>query len=95
MYFAYLIPIKFTSNGKVTMEYLLEIHKKDMRTRFCKIHKNHLIYSITDIQKLPTYHKMQMKEDGRLIAPDGDTARMFQTELETILPYGYKAVRQV
>lgn len=89
MYFAYLIPMRFASNGKTVMEYRIEQHKKDMRTRFCKIHKNHVVYSFSDIEKMTTYGEMNRKDD-RLIAPNAKIARAFQSELEIILP-GYKA----
>ena len=95
MYFTYLIPWRFTGNGEIALEYRTEVHKMDMRTRFCKTHETHRITSWVDVEALPSFSKMALKGD-RLIAPDGKTAAAFQAELEAhIAPVGanrYKAV---
>ena len=99
MLFPYLIPVSFTANGEIPLEYRLTVRKRDMRTTWCKKHEIHRLNSMSSVMDLPEFaalRKITVVDDSgsiyyRYIAPDGKTAVAFAAAIEAI--YGYLILR--
>lgn len=70
----YLIPTSFTSR-QLPLEYRISQVKKDMRTRFCKIHKDHEI-DPEHLEELIEKYQPKIKGD-RVIMINGKLAYSF------------------
>ena len=77
----YLIPSTTNGHGSLILEYRIEHKKRDMRTRFCKLHeKNRITFNL---ESVPFYADL-IRKDDRLIAPNGKIAYQFQKAISSM-----------